>query len=104
MATVLKLKANPTFQAKASIPRPGEPNADLLFTFKHRTSTELKEFTAALDGMTAVEQVMGTAIGWEIEEEFSVSNVEVFLVNYHGAARAIADTYFRELTGLRSKN
>ena len=44
----LTLQPKPTFEAKVGIPAAGAGVLPVVFTFKHRTRTELKNFVAGL--------------------------------------------------------
>lgn len=100
----LKLKADPTFKATVPIPIPGGEPVNVVVTFKHRTVVQLAEFEEWVEGKPNREVVMSCVIGWELDDEFTPDNVDRLLDNYHGAARAIAKTYIRELAALRLGN
>jgi len=100
-----KIVPNPTFKAQASIPIPGADPEKVGFTYKHRTRKEFKAYMESMtegDGKDDVDLVMDTVTGWELTDEFNRENVTTLLENYHGAARAIVDTYIDEQGALRA--
>lgn len=101
----LKLQADPTFKAKVPIPIPGGAPHPVEMEFRHRTRKELDDLLdrhkkSALD----VDFVLAVVIGWDLEDKFERKNVATLLDQYGGAARAISETYTRELLGLRLGN
>lgn len=108
----ISLNAAPTFKASVDIPLPGDTVAAVVFTFKHRTKSDLesqnKRFAALVESgaelPSDLDTVMDCASAWELDEAFTRDNVALFLDQYHGAARAIAITYALELTQARRGN
>ncbi len=100
MAT-LKLKAEPTFTARVPIPIPGKSPVQVLFTFKHRTRTELDALIESgnVPGRDAVEYVMEMVSGWDLTDPFSKENVSALINEFPGAAAAISRTYIEQLMG-----
>ncbi|WP_312272230.1 phage tail assembly chaperone [Pseudomonas sp.] len=98
MSKVLfKLDPNPTFDALVAIPMHGGGTADVKFTFKHRSKTELEEFLSTNKDMDDLTLVKSIATGWELEDEFSDENIQELLNNYIGAGSAIYVKYLEEL-------
>jgi hypothetical protein len=98
----LSLKANPTFTATVDIPVAGAEAVPVLFTFKHRTRDELREWLGTeRDDPTAV---VDMAVGWDLVEPLNLETAEILVQNYNGAAREILDKYLDELTQARRKN
>lgn len=100
-----KIVPDPTFKAQAAIPIPGADPEKVGFTYKHRSRREFKAYMEDMakdDGKDDIDLVMDTVTGWELTDEFTRENVEKLLDNYHGAARAIVDTYIDEQGALRS--
>ena len=100
----LKLKADPTFAAPVSIPLAGGGFVDVMFTFKHRTKTELDAFIQSRKGKTDVESFMECVESWELEDDYTVENVTELLENYIGAALATYRVYVKQLYEAREKN
>lgn len=100
----LSLKAKPTFRAKVGIPVAGGNPAQVEFTFKHRTKTELEKFTGSRGGVADVDSVLEMVEGWDLEEEFDRDSVGLLLENYAGAALAIYVAYVDELLQAKRKN
>lgn len=103
MATKFQLCPKPTFKANVSIPRPGEDDGILTFTFNHKPLKELSEIEQ-LEGKTAVDFLTEITVAWALPDTFSRENLEVLLDNYPSALKAIISTYYRELMGNREKN
>ena len=100
----LSLIAKPTFPAKVGIPVAGGDAVDVTFTFKHRTKAALDEFIQSRPEKEDSESVMDLAIGWDLDDAFTVENVELLLQNYMGAALAIYRAYVDELVKAKTKN
>lgn len=98
----LSLIANPYFNAKVKIPVPGQDDAEVTFTFKHRTKDELEAF--GKDGGDDVQMILDMAIGWDLPEALNEETVRSLTQNYYGAPEAIATSYFTELMKARKKN
>lgn len=100
----LILKAAPTFKAKVSIPVPGAAAVDVEFTMKGRTRTEFKDFVAGLKDREDVDALMDICTGWDLDDAFTRENIEILTENYLGAARAVIEKYFSEITNARLGN
>jgi len=106
MASKLKLTAEPTFKAKVGIPIPGGKPVDVEFTFKHRQRSEAAAWSEHLrdDSVLYPQAVFEAAIAWDLEDEFSLANIERLNESYAGAGEAIIRAYLQELAGSRAKN
>lgn len=100
----LSINVNPTFPATVSIPVAGGEPINMSFVFKHRTKTQIGEFTTTRKEKTDVESVLEMVEDWEFAEPFTPEAVEIMLENYYGAAEAIYRTYLRELLQAKTKN
>lgn len=98
------LTAAPTFKAQVSIDVPGGKSASVEFTFKHRSKEQFKELMEGMEGREDLDLIKDIASGWELDEPFDVEHLTTMIQNYIGSARAIVETYMRELTGGRTKN
>lgn len=103
MAAKFQLQPKPTFKADVTIPRAGEDDGMLTFTFKHKPIKELAALET-LEGKTALDFISEITEGWALPDEFNRDNLDALLDNYPGALKAIVSTYYRELTGNREKN
>lgn len=103
MATKFQLQPKPTFKADVKIPRAGDDDGMLTFTFRHKPLKELAALET-MEGKTAVDFLVEITEGWALPDALSQENLEVLLDNYPGAMKAIVGTYYRELTGNREKN
>lgn len=100
----LTLKANPSFQAKVAIPVAGGASVDVLFTFRHRTKTELIEFVTSRQDKSDEETFLEMVTGWDLEDGFTPENVALLLENYIGAALAVYEAYKAELIKAKAGN
>ncbi len=100
----LKLKPDPTFKAQVAIPLHGGGETKVEFDFQHRTRDELEAWLKAGADRDDVDAVLEAARGWELVEPFDRENVSELVQNYIGAARAVVDTYVRELSQARLGN
>lgn len=105
----INLTEEPTFELKVAIPRVGRPDAEVVFTFKHRTVDEFNALlkqaeSGTIDAMPDHEVVMMLASGWELTDEFNEANVRALCQNYRGAAPAMVKAYFREFARARLGN
>lgn len=104
------LEVAPTFKAPVQIQIPGAGEGTIVFTFKHRTKAELKEFSNLLtaaagdDGPKDTEVLLDIASGWDLDEPFDAASLEKLTQRFMGAAQAVIAAYFNELTGARAKN
>ena len=103
MTTKFQLQPKPTFKADVTIPRAGEDDGILTFTFRHKPVKELAALEE-IEGKTAIDFLTEITESWALPDEFSHENLEMLLDNYPGAMKAIVGTYYRELTGNREKN
>ncbi|ATQ77904.1 hypothetical protein CR152_27915 [Massilia violaceinigra] len=109
-AKKFSLSVAPTFKAPVAIAIPGAGEAQIIFTFKHRTKDELKEFMESLkaadteDGPNDADVLLDIASGWDLDEPFDAASLEMLTQRYMGAAQAVIGAYFGELTGARTKN
>ncbi|MCW9583065.1 phage tail assembly chaperone [Klebsiella pasteurii] len=103
MSAIFKLQPNPIFKADVAIPRAGEEDGVLNFTFKHRPIKELAELED-IDEKTICDFLLEIVDGWALSEPCTRENIGVLVDNYPGAVKAIMATYYQELTGNREKN
>lgn len=103
MAAKFNLQPKPTFKADVTIPRAGDEDGVLTFTFRHKPIKELAALET-LEGKTALDFLTEITERWALPDEFSRDNLETLLDNYPGAMKAIVASYYRELTGNREKN
>ncbi|MGR2664272.1 phage tail assembly chaperone [Chromobacterium haemolyticum] len=100
----LTLAAAPTFPATVAIPVPGGGTADVVFTFKHCTKSELRKRIEKLEQTSDIDLIESCTAGWDLDDEFNRANLVQLLENHHGAALVAWNTFVRELTGLRQGN
>lgn len=101
----LKLKPDPTFPGKVDVHVPGGAPGNIVFTFKHRTRSELVSLTKKIKDMKDdVELIKAIATGWDLEDEFNDKNIRTLIEEYIDFPNAAFIEYCKELTGSRSKN
>ncbi|CAM3500760.1 hypothetical protein SB6411_03959 [Klebsiella spallanzanii] len=103
MSAIFKLQPEPVFKADVIIPRAGEDDGVLNFTFKHRPIKELAELEN-IDEKTASDYLLEIVDDWALSEPCTRENMGTLIDNYPGAVKAIMTTYYQELTGNREKN
>ena len=101
-----KLNPEPTFKASVRIPVPGGESEPVEFTFKHRTTTQIKSFflEECKGSKSDVDVVKLMVVGWGLDDAFNDENLGRLIDNYPGSRRAITDAYFDELTKGRLGN
>jgi hypothetical protein len=100
---MIKLKPNPTFLAKVTIPAAGMDPLVIEMEFKHMTKTQFIAWAGSK--LPDIDATMEIAAGWrDVDESFSKEAVAFLLENYQPAAFAIFETYARELRLGREKN
>jgi hypothetical protein len=102
MATTFSLNPNPTFKVDVNIPRAGEEEGVLTFTFKHKPLNELSSLEQH-DSMTGLDFLMDIVAGWALPEEFTRENLDVLVNNYPKALEAVTRCYYSEILGSREK-
>lgn len=105
---MFKLTPNPTFQAEVKFNNAEGEEVGLTFTFKHKGRKALGEFFDKLssedENRSDSEVVVDIVAGWNLEEEFTPENIELFFDNYPMAALPIITTYRKALIEGRAKN
>lgn len=107
--TVIKLNPDPTFKASVGVSIAGyaEP-VPVDFEFKYFPADERAAFFKKLDdeGTSIAETLERLVVGWgkQIDTEFSVESLRVFLRNYPASGNDIWHGYLREIGGSKVKN
>jgi len=101
----LILQPAPTFQAPVRIPVPGADAATVVFTFKHRTRSELKAFVDGLANFANdAEMIQAIATAWDLTDVWTPDNVALLVESYVAAPGVILDVYLDQLARGREKN
>lgn len=104
----LKLNPEPTFKSKVGVPVPGGRTAEVEFTFRYRSKSELKkwndEIAEAPKDADEAALFRTFVVAWDLEDEFSDENIRRLCDAYPGAASAAVDVYLRESWGARRGN
>lgn len=100
----LKLNPEPTFKAKVGIPVPGAAPADVEFTFKHKTRTQVLEWIKDRQDDDEVGVFREIVAGWDLDDEFCDENIRRLCDNYAGAGYAVLNKYLSEIRGARQGN
>lgn len=102
---MIKLEPNPTFWAPVDIHVPGQGKGRIEVEFRYLDKTARAAFFEKIAEKSNIEALGEIAIGWrEIDAPFSTENLGRLLDAYPGAATALYDGYFKELTGALEKN
>lgn len=103
---MLKFKPAPTFRATVTIPVPGDGDPlKIDFTFKHRTKSELLEFTDAQNTRDDVDTILAVASEWHgIDDPLGRESLTELFEAFHAAPRSIVTKYITELTQARLGN
>lgn len=101
--SLLTIAPKSEFQALVPVPCPDRNPEEVQFTFRYRNREQLDEWILHLEAKAGridanaidadVDMVMGAATGWELEEEFTESNVRELLKQHPGAAMAVYQQY-----------
>lgn len=103
----LILKPNPTFRKDVPLPVPGAEPMRVTFEFRHMTRKALAEFLHGEESekRSDLDALMKVIADWPGQSvAFSRENLAELLENYHGAGRAIMQTYIDELQAVRLGN
>jgi len=100
----IKLVAEPTFKAKVGIPVAGAEPVEVMLTFRHRTKTVLDQWVKDRGDKSDADIFMEMVVAWELEDEFTLANVETLLQNYIGTGLAAYRVYIDELVQAKLKN
>lgn len=103
MATKFQLQPKPTFKVDVPIPRAGEEDGVITFTFKHKPLKELSSIET-MEGKSAVDFLIDITAAWALPDAFNRDNMETLLDNYPRALEAITKAYYNELMANRQKN
>ena len=102
---MFKLELNPTFLAPVTIHVPGQGNATLMAEFRHLDKTAREAYFDSLKSKNNLDALDEILAGWsEIDAPYSRENLKYLLDEYQGAATALFDAYFNELSGASAKN
>lgn len=99
----LKLNPDPTFTAKVAVPVPGG-DAEVKMTFKYRTRDEVRAWMDAKKDESEAEILAEFVLGWDLDDEFELGNIERACKAYPGFYTATITKYLRELAGVREGN
>ncbi|MEL4885718.1 phage tail assembly chaperone [Pectobacterium betavasculorum] len=103
MANKFQLQPKPTFKVDVSIPRAGDDDGVITFTFKHKPLKELSAIEA-MEGKNAVDFLIDITEAWALPDEFNRDNLETLLDNYPRALESVTKAYYDELMANRQKN
>jgi hypothetical protein len=105
MATVFKLKSDPTFRATVDVPVAGHDTMPLEVEFRHKRRAEMQEWFESFASRDELDCLMEIINGWfNVDAPFSRDNLDELLQEYPQAAKTIAAAYTAQLTGFRLGN
>lgn len=103
MSVKFSLTPSPTFKAPVEIPLPDGQVAKPVMEFKHRDKD-------SLDALVKNKSIKDPALlgeilaGWDLDEEFGPSSIELLCKNYVMAPKAILTAYINALVDGRRGN
>jgi tail assembly chaperone len=100
----LVLTAEPTFKAPVAIPVPGGKPVSVSFTFKWRTAEELAVWAEENGTKSGAELVLSMCTAWELDDEFTASNIKLLCDKYQQASASLVHVYAEQLRGAAAKN
>lgn len=99
----LKIAPMPDFKLPVKFKLPNGEEATIVFTVKHKKSTEIQELYQR-ETMRDAEFITEIATGWDLEEEFNEENAAALVEYYPAAALSLMGSYLGALAGQRVKN
>jgi hypothetical protein len=100
----LKLNPEPTFKGKVQIPVHGGADAEVEFTFRHRSTDDLADWMKALEGRNKADLILEMALGWDLTDPFNADSVKTLLSNYAGSFDRVLEKYLAEMLQAKEKN
>lgn len=103
---MLKIQANPTFNARVEIPTPDGPVA-IKMVFKHMDTDTYNEFIKREAELQRSNEdaILDIAEGWSgVDGDFTRENIATVCKQYHAAAGAIVTAFITELTQAKAGN
>lgn len=99
----LSLAALPDFKLPVKFKLANDHDAEVIFTVKHKKTSELQELLSKED-LSTKELIMAIASDWDLEEEYSEDNVNEFSDLFPASTVALTTAYMQALAGQRVKN
>lgn len=102
----ISLTQKPEFKAPVEINIKGEKPVPVVFTFKARTKDEMRAWLDSLQASAKDlhEAAMECSTGWELDDDFTIENLQKLEQNYMGSMQEIVNTYIDQQNGARRKN
>lgn len=100
----LTLGPLPDFKLPVQFLMPNGEEQTIIFTVRHRKTTDIHERYTSETPMSDVEMITYLASSWNLEEEFNDENIKQLLDYYPSTAIALTSSYMRALAGQRVKN
>lgn len=100
----LSLEVSPTFPLTVTIPKAGAEPVMLKLTGRHRTKTQLDEFIKSRADKEDAASILDMATGWDLDDAFTLENIEMMCQNYIAAPLEIYRAYIDQLVGAKAKN
>lgn len=110
---MIKINPNPQFTEEVEITVPGQKETGTItLTFKYRSMKGFNEWTDSLKedkkggrkAVTLLEAFEQFVLGWDLPEEFTTENIEIFIDNYPASYSEIFSFYAKSLFESRVKN
>ena len=93
----------PDFPLNVKFNMPNGVEAEIKFTVKHRTGSEIQELYAR-EEIKDSEFITEIASGWDLADEFNDANAKILVDKFPASALALTQAYMAALAGLRVKN
>lgn len=93
----------PDFPITVKFQLPNGVEAEIKFTAKHRSASEIQSLYARED-VKDHEFITEIASGWDLEDEFNQENAKKLVDQFPASALALTQSYMAALAGVRVKN
>lgn len=94
----------PDFKLPVSFTMPNGVDAEIVFTVKHRSTTEMQELYGKADMLKDIDYIKEIVSGWDLDEEFNDENVLQLIQLFPGVVLKVSAAYMSALVGQRVKN
>lgn len=94
----------PDFKLPVKFAMPNGEDQTIIFTVRHRKTSEIHERYTSDTPMSDVEMITFLASGWNLDDEFNEENIKQLLDYYPATAIGLTSSYMKALAGQRVKN
>lgn len=93
----------PDFPLSVKFKMPNGVEAEIKFTVKHKSGSEIQAMYARED-IKDFEFITEIASGWDLDDEFNNENAKKLVDNFPASALGLTQAYMAALAGVRVKN